>query len=206
MDLDLDIRSGWPDDLRIFLERFPREVWPAHANLGERIQFWLRVHGGFRDLGKTLGSATDDFRGGHVTPERFRLWFVPRLQHLLSHLHTHHQIEDHEYFPVLTEAEPRLARGFDVLESDHEAIHRTIATLADAANAFLGVETNDRDRLLSTGDRYADASDALIRQLMRHLDDEEDLIVPLVLDRGEGPLGISWEAHLQSQRDRTSSE
>jgi hypothetical protein len=32
---------------------------------------------------------------------------------------------------------------------------------------------------------------------MRHLDDEEDLIVPLVLDRGEEPLGISWAAHLE---------
>ena len=55
----------------------------------------------------------------------------------------------------------------------------------------------DRDRLLSAADRYADASDALIRQLMQHLDDEEDLIVPLVLDRGEEPLGISWAEHLR---------
>ena len=197
MDLDLNSRSGWPDDLRIFIDKFPREAWPTHANLGERIQFWLRVHGGFRDLGSDLKAATGDFREGLVTPERFRLWFVPRLRHLLSHLHTHHQIEDHEYFPILAEAEPRLARGFDVLESDHDVIHATIDALAEAANAFVNIEDGDRDRLLSTGDRYADASDALIRQLTQHLDDEEDLIVPLVLDRGEGPLGISWQAHQQ---------
>jgi hypothetical protein len=192
VNLDLDTRTGWPDDLRLFLERFPREAWPSHANLGERIRFWLGVHNGFREIGGILQSATVDLREQRVTPEYFRSWFAPRLRHLLSHLHTHHHIEDHEYFPVLTVAEPRLARGFDVLESDHDVIHTTIATLAEAANEFMVIESAGRDRLRSVGDRYADASDALIRQLMRHLDDEEDLIVPLVLDRGEGPLGIAW--------------
>ena len=197
MNLDLDTRAGWPDDLRLFLDRYPRDVWPTHANLGERMRFWLGVHGGFRDLGGALRAATSGFREGEVTPERFRSWFVPRLRHLLSHLHSHHQIEDFEYFPILSAAEPRLAKGFEVLESDHEAIHHTIDVLADAANGFLQVAAGDRDRLLSAGDRYADASDALIRQLMQHLDDEEDLIVPLVLDRGEAPLGISWAEHLR---------
>jgi hemerythrin-like domain-containing protein len=192
VDLDLDTRSGWPDDLRLFLDRFPREAWPSHANLGERIRFWLGVHNGFRDIGGVLQSATVDLREQRVTPEYFRSWFAPRIRYLLSHLHTHHHIEDLEYFPVLAVAEPRLARGFDVLESDHDVIHATIATLAEAANEFLVVEAADRDRLRAVGDRYANASDALIHQLMRHLDDEEDLIVPLVLDRGEGPLGIAW--------------
>ena len=33
-------------------------------------------------------------------------------------------------------------------------------------------------------------SDRLISGLMRHLEDEEDLIVPLVLERGEAELGV----------------
>ncbi len=197
MDLDLDKRDGWPDDLRLFLDRFPREVWPTHPNLGERMQFWLGVHHGFRELGEVLSGATLDFRRARVTPERFRQWFLPRVHHLLSHLHTHHQIEDFDYFPILAAAEPRLVRGFSVLEADHETIHKTIAALADATKEFLQIDAADRDGLLSIGDRYANASERLMAQLMRHLDDEEDLIVPLVLDRGEEPLGISWEAHLR---------
>ena len=191
MNLDLDTRGGWPEDLRLFLDRYPRDVWSSHVNLGERMHFWLGVHNGFRDLGGSLQSATADFREGLVTPERFQHWFVPRLRHLLSHLHTHHQVEDFEYFPILTAAEPRLVKGFETLESDHHVIHQTIAQLTQAATDFLNVEPVNRDRRLSTGDRYADASDKLIKQLVRHLDDEEDLIVPLVLDRGERPLGIS---------------
>jgi hemerythrin-like domain-containing protein len=165
------------------------------------MQFWLGVHRGFRDLGELLRVATLDFRSGQVTPDRFRQWFVPRLGHLLSHLHAHHQIEDFEYFPLLAAAERRLARGFDVLEKDHEIIHATISALTEAAQGFLRVAAGDRDRLLSAGDRYADASDRLIVQLMRHLDDEEDLVVPLVLDRGEEPLGISWAEHLRRMQE-----
>jgi hypothetical protein len=30
-----------------------------------------------------------------------------------------------------------------------------------------------------------------VKGLMRHLDDEEDLIVPLILDRGEDALGVA---------------
>lgn len=201
MSLDLDTRTGWPDDLSIFLDQYPRQTWLSHRNFGERMQFWMGVHGGFRELGSALQSATAGFREGDVTPERFRQWFVPRLNYLLSHLHTHHQIEDLDYFPILSAAEPRLARGFEVLETDHETIHTTIDALAEAANGFMAAGSGNRDTLLATGERYADASDRLIAQLMRHLDDEEDLIVPLVLDRGEEPLGISWQDHLRRMRE-----
>lgn len=197
MSLDLDARSGWPDDLCLFLDRYPRAVWLEHRNFGERMQFWMGVHNGFRDLGNVLQEATAGFREGTVTADRFREWFAPRLNYLLSHLHTHHHIEDFEYFPILAAAEPRLARGFEVLETDHEAIHATIAELAAAANTFATADGGNRDAILTSGERYADASDSLIKQLMRHLDDEEDLIVPLVLDRGEEPLGISWQEHLR---------
>src|SRR5262245_23603522 len=32
--LALDSRSGWPADLRLLLDRYPREAWQGHANLG----------------------------------------------------------------------------------------------------------------------------------------------------------------------------
>jgi hypothetical protein len=49
----------------------------------------------------------------------------------------------------------------------------------------------DPDTLRRCGDDYADASGLLAKALMRHLDDEEDLIVPLILDRGEEALGVA---------------
>jgi hypothetical protein len=49
---------------------------------------------------------------------------------------------------------------------------------------------NDADVLRFAAERYSDTSGALLRLLTRHLGDEEDLIIPLILDRGEAALGV----------------
>jgi hypothetical protein len=189
-DLDLDSRAGWPDELRFYLERYPRRVWPGHVNLGELARFWLSIHDGFRELSTALHAKTTDFREGRVPPEEFRAWLGPRLQTLLSHLHGHHQIEDYQFFPLFSAAEPRLVRGFEVLERDHGQIHETIGGVIETANTLLRASPADLDLIRRSGDAYAEAGEALLRQLDRHLGDEEDLIIPLILDRGETELGL----------------
>jgi hypothetical protein len=189
-DLDLDTRAGWPDELRFYLEQYPRPAWPGHVNLGELSRFWLSIHDGFRQIGGELQAKTTDFREGGVPPEEFRAWLGPRLQTLLSHLHGHHQIEDYQFFPLFSAAEPRLVRGFEVLERDHGQIHETIVGVVDTANTLLRASPADLDLIRRSGDAYADNGEALLRQLDRHLGDEEDLIIPLILDRGEASLGI----------------
>ncbi len=191
MTLDLDTRTGWPDELRLFLDLYPREVWPDHANLGAHARFWLDIHGGFRNLGGALGSAARDYREGLVTPEEFRAWFAPRLRMFLSHLNGHHQIEDFHFFPLLGQAEPCLQRGFDVLETDHETIHAGMVRAAEAGQALLATPDGDTDAFRRAGDAYAESGDALLTMLARHLDDEEDLVIPLILDRTEEALGMS---------------
>ena len=153
-------------------------------------KFWLDIHDGFRGFAGKLGAATGEFREGRVTPTHFRSWFAPRLDMFLSHLNGHHQIEDYQYFPIFVAAEARLKRGFEVLENDHGVIHAAMDGLVETANGFLTVAPDDADRLRFAGDAYAQASDRLMVLLDRHLDDEEDLIVPLILDRGEHDLGL----------------
>jgi hemerythrin-like domain-containing protein len=175
MDLHLADRPGWPEDLRVLLDRYPREVWPEHGNLGQTARVWLRRHQMFRDLGASLQRGVHKWREGETTAADFKPWFAPRLQFFLSELEGHHHIEDASYFPIFREAEPRLLRGFDVLENDHAVIHERIERVVDAANALLRSSGADRQRR-ATGD-YAQASDRLLGGLLRHLDDEEDLIV-----------------------------
>ena len=131
-----------------------------------------------------------DFREQRVTPAHFRSWFAPRIDMFLSHLEGHHQIEDYQYFPLFVAAEGRLKRGFDVLEGDHAVIHAEMNRLAEAAKGFLAVAPEDADGLRFAGDAYADASERLFDLLNRHLGDEEDLIVPVILARGETDLGL----------------
>ncbi len=47
-----------------------------------------------------------------------------------------------------------------------------------------------KDGLQRSADHYANVSDHLLGGLIRHLDDEEDLIIPLILDRSEEKLGL----------------
>lgn len=188
--LDLESRLGWPEDLRVLLNQYPREVWPRHPNLGRLARFWLDIHNGFRAYAAMLQESAGDFREGRVTPERFRAEFAPRLQVFLSHLEGHHQIEDFQFFPLFSAAEPRLVRGFEVLESDHEAIHAAMDILVETANGFLRAPAGDSDRMRYAGDAFVGSGERLIRMLGRHLDDEEDLIVPLILERSEAGLGL----------------
>jgi hypothetical protein len=187
--LALDTRAGWPADLRLLIERYPRETWTGHANLGAMAQFWLQRHDMFREIGASLDAATTAFREGTATAADFRAFFPPRLQFFLQQLNAHHQIEDLHYFPVFQAAEARLAHGFDVLEADHHLIHGQIDATVEAANAFLRTPANDA-AAKAAGEGYAQANSHLLRLLTRHLGDEEDLIIPLILDRGEGPLGV----------------
>ena len=127
-DLRLDSRTGWPADLRLLIDRYPREMWSGHANLGAMARFWLQRHDMFREIGAALEQATAAFREGTATAADFRAWFPPRLQFFLQQLNAHHQIEDLHYFPVFAAAEARLSHGFDVLEADHHLIHGQIDT------------------------------------------------------------------------------
>src|SRR5215471_7240205 len=185
--LALARRSGWPEELRVLLVRYPREQWNSHANLGEMARFWLSRHVMFRELSVGIEKIAADFRARRLPPAEFARQFIPRLQFMLDQLSVHHQIEDLHYFPIFRRADSRLARGFDVLEGDHHHIHRDMARTAEAANSLLRA---GGDMLRQCGDDYACASAALLKGLIRHLDDEEDLIVPIILDRGEQALGV----------------
>ena len=187
---DLDTRAGWPEYLRFIVERYPRETWADHVNFGGMARFWMDIHNGFRRSGEALRGATGEFREGLVTPERFRSWYAPRLRTFLGHLEGHHSIEDCQMFPIFNAAEPRLMKGFEVLESDHGIIHATMEEMADTANAFMRTPSGDADKMRTAADAYAGTADRLMTMLARHLDDEEELVISLILDRSEEGLGL----------------
>ncbi len=188
LTLDLQSRTGWPEDLRTLLEKYPREVWQKHENLGDLARFWLERHDGFRQLGGALKTATAEFREGTLAPGEFRRFFAPRLQFFLESLQGHHHIEDFQFFPIFRAAEARLAKGFDVLEGDHESIHTEILRVVESANGLLRTMEGDAGARRTATNLYADASERLLKFLVRHLGDEEDLIVPVILDQGERKL------------------
>jgi hypothetical protein len=182
-------RTGLPDDLKILYARFPREGWNTVHTLGDMGAFWISRHDMFREFGRLLGTGIDDLREGRVAEERFARWFAPRLNHFLGDLEGHHQIEDNQYFPLFAAADARLAHGFALLEEDHHLIHRLLERNAEAANVFYRDLLEGSASTPYSRDAYAAEADTLLKGLMRHLKDEEDLLIPLLLDQGEEKFG-----------------
>lgn len=182
-------RSGLTEDLKVLYAKYPRQDWNTVHTLGDMGAFWISRHDMFREFGRLLGSAIDDLREGRVATERFARWFAPRLNHFLGDLEGHHQIEDHQYFPLFAAADARLAHGFELLEEDHHLIHMLLERNAEAASIFHRDLIEGSDRTPHSRDAYAVEADLLVKGLMRHLEDEEDLLIPLLLDQGEAKFG-----------------
>jgi len=187
---NLQGRAGLPDDLLFLLRKYPRQEWQAHENVHGMASFWLQRHAMFRDLGGLLTTAIGDYREGQTTAPEFANFFAPRLQFFLGQLDGHHNVEDQHYFPVFARVEARLKRGFDILDGDHHTIHDALEANAESANGFLNALQESQDKQRFAADAYADQNTRLVAMLARHLDDEEDLIIPLILDRGDRELGI----------------
>lgn len=187
--LGLERRAGLPADLLYLLAQYPRESWAGHNNIHGLASMWLQRHDMFRELGGVLTTAIADYREGRNDARAFAGFFAPRLEFFLGQLNGHHQVEDLHYFPAFARAENRLKRGFDILDGDHHYIHDALETNAETANAFLRALGGGEDRQRFAADAYAGQNERLVAMLARHLDDEEDLIVPLILDRGEHGIG-----------------
>ena len=190
---DLKTRDGLPDALRALVRQHPREGWRQHPEFGPLTTFWLQRHLGFRRVLGTLRSeARSALDGGIARPDHAR-----RLSRLggafLQELHGHHSIEDLHYFPKMIPLVPKLERAFEILDADHHVLHEELDAFADGANAVLrAAGTPDpaggaaawRDALGPFETRLT----GMERFLDRHLTDEEEVVVPVILEVGEGRL------------------
>lgn len=204
----LGVRAGLPAELRVLIEKYPRDVWMGHSNLGEMARFWLQRHDMFREIGGILRNCMDAYRAGEADAAAFQGQLIRPLQFFLSELNTHHQVEDYHYFPHFRAADARLRPGFAILDADHHVIHDSIEQTVAVANHMLKAFATQQggSTLLSASgapiekvsdgfrkavDDYAAVSERLIAQAVAHLLDEEDLIIPLILERGEVALGVA---------------
>jgi iron-sulfur cluster repair protein YtfE (RIC family) len=177
---DLRHRKGLPDALRVLLEQYPRALWESHQNFDGLTRFWLERHFMFR---RALGQWQEDTRAflDKGRDPRKHGQMTARLGgFLINELHGHHQIEDAHYFPVLSSAEKRLARGFDLLDADHHALDAELHALTQAANSHLQALSQGADMRASAGSMLK-LLDGFEQFLDRHLQDEEELVVPVIL-------------------------
>ncbi len=187
----LDTRHGLPREWFLY-EDISRGDWLTHENYGPVSELWLNRHDSFRSTGNTLISLLKQYREKQLPAERFVAILAPQLQHFLSELHTHNMVEDQQYFPALLEAEADLLPGMELLESDHALLHQKMETVVrSATQMFASVRDGTPDAIRAATDDYERASVALLMGLKQHLTDEEDLIMPVLLGRGEADVDLS---------------
>lgn len=185
METEPDPLRSWPAERDALLKRHPRTGWASHGSLD--VAFWLEVHRRFRQECAALESLADDHRTQRLPPAELAIVAAPRLAGLLADLHGHHQVEDFHYFPAFRSLAPRLSAGIDALEHDH--------TRLDADGATARAALRDLDAALGHADaagggsvpraaqRFFAATSRFCVRLRRHLNDEEDLVVPLLIDQ-----------------------
>lgn len=177
----LESRTALPEALRLLLPDFPRPLWQGHRNFDGLVAFWLDRHLNFRALTARMQADARLFLDRKLDPQAHATGLLRLGNRFLQELHGHHRIEDAHFFPRLTALEPRLVAGFDMLETDHQAIDGLLQRFAAAANAVL--QSPEATDPVATFHAELGQITAL---LDRHLTDEEDLIVPVILRHGPG--------------------
>jgi hypothetical protein len=183
---NVEIRKGpLSDELRILLEEYPREAWDGHPNFKDLTRQWMGAHDMFRHLSATVRRDTEHF----LDKTRSEDEYARRLSHygsrLVGYLHGHHSWEDYEFFPELSRADNRFDRGLEILEQDHVVLDDVLNRFTDDANELIQIvqkqTIGNRDKLQDIAGDLHYWSQSVEKLLDRHLADEEDLVVPIVL-------------------------
>ena len=187
-NLVLTDRERLPDALRILLAEYPRAEWETDPGFDGLIRFWLDRHLMFRKLMSELRQGTEALLDRNMDTQRY-LGMTSRYGGMfVNGLHEHHTIEDTYYFPKLVTKDARIERGFAILDQDHHDLDTFLSDFVDRANQVIGVADN-REKLQTAAGLFRDELANLERLLDRHLIDEEELIVPVILRYGSSELG-----------------
>lgn len=175
------VRTGLPKDMQVLLRDYPRDAWPDHPNFARSIQNWMGAHDMFRNLSELNQKETELYLTKSRDPQEFagRLSFYGDL--LVRNLHGHHTWEDRDYFPELQAADPRFAHGLDMLEGDHLQMDEVLDGFTRQANRVVQLIQLDEAQAREEANILHDTCGDIRAFLSRHLEDEEDLIVPILL-------------------------
>lgn len=154
-------------------EHAPRSGW---SELDGAAGFWLGVHHSLRHRHVTLEQLGEAILDKRMEWADYRSQMLRTATHHLSNLHTHHHVEDNSYFPRLRRQEPKLAQGFDLLDSDHEDIEQRLKQWQKLIIELKRAEMPNIDLAGRMHTAFVAGSD----RLMRHLSDEEDLVIPML--------------------------
>jgi len=177
-----DIRADdMPTEMRSLLRDYPRDAWEAHPGFREKTRHWLGAHQMFRQLGVSVRKDTESYLNGDQDGADYAGRLSYRGGALVSNLHGHHGWEDHSYFPELSAADPRFDAGLDILEKDHADLGVVLDRFTRTANRTIQLVQLDETAAHDEAGKLHGVAKSIEAFLKRHLTDEEELAVPIIL-------------------------
>ena len=182
MDIDFTLRTeDMPADMQVLLGEYPRDSWEGHAGFKDKTRHWLGAHQMFRRLGASLRKDAEHFLDRDMDAQDYAERLSRRGNGMVMNLHGHHGWEDRSFFPELSQADARFDAGLEVLESDHAELDRVLEAFTNRANRTLKLVQLDEASAREEAVHVHQLSETIEAFLARHLADEEELAVPIIL-------------------------
>ena len=182
MHTNFEIRkTDMPAEMQILLNEYPRDSWDEHPGFKDKTKQWIGAHQMFRDLGEAIRVETEHFIDKTRSSENFADSLSRFGNGLVRTLHGHHTWEDRNYFPELSMADSRFDAGLEILEKDHETMDAILINFTETANRVIKLVDLDLEQARDEAGRLHDVTEAIEGLLQRHLSDEEELAVPIIL-------------------------
>ncbi len=170
------------EEMGLLLGDYPRDAWPDHPYFAKSISNWMGAHEMFRRLGGIASGEVELFLGKDREANEFagKLSYYGGL--LVRNLHGHHTWEDRHFFPELSTADNRFDRGLELLEGDHRELDALLEGFVLSGNRVIKlIDLEDEQSARNEGGKLLDTATGIEALLNRHLADEEDLVVPILL-------------------------
>ena len=182
MTASFDIRTeDMPAEMRVLFEKYPRDSWDDHPGFKEATRNWLGAHQMFRRLAELVRNDTETFLDKSRSADEYAARLVHFGNALVGNLHGHHGWEDHEYFPELSKADPRFDAGLELLGKDHDDLDIVLDAFTNTANRAIKLAQLDEKQAYEEAGLLHAQAETIEAFLQRHLSDEEELAVPIIL-------------------------
>jgi len=143
--------------------RIPRDLWADHPNWPEHVLL-LGSHDNFRRFSLSLIQGLRDGRKPEQLEWRYKAW--------IRAMRSHEAYEERKLYPYL---ERRFGVSFEPAREGHGEMHEADEVIRTAFNALRAGATEDTPLL----ERALEAHHSI---LIAHLQLEEDMVIPLLLE------------------------
>ena len=162
------------------LRDFPRSEWTSSRQQQPTVRLLLSRHGGFRRRVQELLQASKAALDEQESPPDFCYYLATELHYFVPLLEGHHQAETARLYPRLLSHFPLAEKRFHILEGDHTQLDSAIEALGGFPERLM-TQAPTRALFLAETEQLCEAFFTFQKLLERHLDDEEDLVIPILL-------------------------